>query len=172
MKSDNRSIVVAVGQHFAVDVKLDPDPDFARNQLQHARALLTGGDKGGARASALELLAVAPENAEARALVAETYWQERDYGHFITTGLEAVQHGGTVTVSLMHEDTAKARNLHPATLSLASTQLVYEPQSSGQPCSLPKISIPVASLQSAQIQNKGYKLYGGGTYDETFDAEF
>jgi hypothetical protein len=170
MKSDNRSVVVAIGQHLAVDVKLDPDPDFARNQLQHARGLLAGGDKGGARASALALLAVAPENAEARALIAETYWQERDYGHFITTGLEAVQRGGMVTVSLMHEDTAKARNLHPAELSLDSTQLIYEPQAGGQPCSLPKISIPIASLQSVQIQNKSYKLYGGGTFDETFVA--
>lgn len=168
MKPESRPVVVSAGQHLSVEIKLNPDPDFARNQIQHARALLAGGDKGGTRATALELLAVSPDNAEARGLVAETYWQERDYGHFITSGLEAVQHGGTVTVSLMHADNGKARYLHPATLGVGPTQLIYEPKSSGQPCSLSKFSIPISALQSVEIQTKGYKLYGGGNYDETF----
>lgn len=150
MKPDSRSVVVAAGQHATVDVHLILDPERLRNEIMDARVQLAGGNTARAIQIANDVVALDASNSEARSLLAGAYFQSRDLPHFTTAANEALDHGGSVQVDLMHYH-AFPRSVHPITLMLAAKTIAYDPQPTrGSSCSYRAFNAPVENIQSVQ----------------------
>jgi hypothetical protein len=153
MKTETRTVVVTVGQHTLADFALVPDPDYLRIRIVTAKNLLARGDVQAAIQGANEILAESPANGEALGIIASAYFRSRDYAHFETAAIDALHRGGSVSINLMHEHTGMSGDsVHPATITLTSTTIEYDPGSS--PCKYPHFTALLAGVGTVEVTDK------------------
>jgi WD40 repeat protein len=144
MRTETRTVVVETEKHTTVSFNLSPDP---ANPLEEPAA-----SANAPRAPVSNETPIIP-TAPKTQILASSYLATRDFAHFETTASEALQGGGIVTIDVMHEHLGRTGDsIHPATLTLSSRALIYNPGTS--PCKYASFSVPLEKIETIEVTNK------------------
>lgn len=154
MKSKTQSVVVAAGQHAAVEVRLAADPEYLRNGLADASQRLARGDVQGAIQACNSLLSLKPNDPATESLLAAAYLRARNLQQFQDAATSAIRSGGSVALDLEHEhlELLSGEAIHPAVLTITAKSIAYDPRDS--PCKYRGFVAPLGNIDAIEVTNK------------------
>lgn len=153
VKPESRSVVVAAGQHAAVEIHLVLDPQSVQNQLLDAKQRLADGDPHGAIQVSNDLLVLEPDNPDADSVLAGAYLQVHDLIHFQSMAENAIRNGGTIVLNLVHEHLGlSGDSFHPASLTLTEKTIAYDPM--GAMCKYHAFTVPISNVELSEVTDK------------------
>jgi hypothetical protein len=153
MKTESRSVNVAVGQHALLEIHLVIDPQYAASRIAEAKSRLARGDALSAIQISREMLPSQATNPEVLSVLAAGYWQVRNARDFQSSATDALRNGGSVTVGLMHEHHGiSGESIHPAVLTVSATTITYDP--GGGSCQVKAFTVPLDNIQLSEVTAK------------------
>jgi hypothetical protein len=149
MSAESRSVVVSSGQHATVDIRMTPDQQALQAEVKGAAAKAMGGDPNGAIQTLKGVLDIDPNNRPALSVLSVAYFQSRNIAGFQAAATQAVRHGATVPVQLVHAHGPTAAMLHPTLVGISASSISFKPVPAG--CNLPANPLSLAFVESANV---------------------
>jgi len=152
MKTETRSVVIAAGEHTAVEIEMTPDPDALQPRVgegeQHAKGLESGESIG--RANKVQSLS--PNNETATGALAERYFRAGKMAAFTSNAIEALRGEGAVRFTLIHDHAGIPRSGHAVVFKLMGKTVSFAPIGQRRTdCALPSDIVPFQSIESIQV---------------------
>jgi hypothetical protein len=154
LKSESRSVSIAIGQHASFDVHLLPDLKLVQDRLAFAGAQAIGGNPRAAIQTANDMLSLDPNNLKARIVLEEAYFHLGDMPNFYASALDVLQHNGSVGAEFVHFDRPPGPQLHHTTLVVTPTEVLFKPVQDHKHCDLPPTAVPLSSIEVAEVKHR------------------